>query len=89
MRIGAGVSLTDSYAALVKHYPQLTDKGALCLRAHPQRRDAGRQRGQRPLIGDTMPGLIVLGAHVRRTAKVRACCRWKTCGLHAEDDAAR
>jgi xanthine dehydrogenase small subunit len=65
LHIGAGVSLTDSYAALVKHYPQLTDMWERF--ASVPIRNAGTLGGNvanGSPIGDTMPGLIALGAHV-------------------------
>jgi xanthine dehydrogenase small subunit len=65
LRIGAGVSLTDSYAALVKHYPQLTDMWERF--ASVPIRNAGTLGGNvanGSPIGDTIPGLIALGARV-------------------------
>jgi xanthine dehydrogenase small subunit len=65
LHIGAGVSLTDSYAALVKYYPQLTDMWERF--ASVPIRNAGTLGGNvanGSPIGDTMPGLIALGAHV-------------------------
>jgi xanthine dehydrogenase small subunit len=65
LRIGAGVSLTDGYAALARHFPQLT---AVWERfASPPIRNAGTLGGNvanGSPIGDTMPGLITLGARV-------------------------
>jgi xanthine dehydrogenase small subunit len=65
LRIGAGVSLTDSYAALVKHYPQLTDMWKRF--ASVPIRNAGTLGGNvanGSPIGDALPGLIALGARV-------------------------
>src|SRR5215475_3490304 len=65
LRIGAGVSLTDSYAALVKHYPQLTDIWERF--ASVPIRNAGTLGGNvanGSPIGDALPGLIALGARV-------------------------
>ena len=65
LRIGAGVSLTDSYAALVKYYPQLTDIWERF--ASVPIRNAGTLGGNvanGSPIGDAMPGLIALGARV-------------------------
>jgi xanthine dehydrogenase small subunit len=65
LRIGAGVSLTDSYAALVKHYPQLTDMWERF--ASVPIRNAGTLGGNvanGSPIGDALPGLIALGARV-------------------------
>src|SRR5262249_46501080 len=65
LRIGAGVSLTDGYAALVKYYPQLTEIWERF--ASVPIRNAGTLGGNvanGSPIGDTMPGLIALGARV-------------------------
>jgi len=65
LRIGAAVPLADAYAALVEHWPQ--------LRAFANRfaglpvRNAGTMGGNvanGSPIGDSMPMLIALGAHV-------------------------
>lgn len=65
LRIGAGVSLTDGYAALVKYYPQLTEMWERF--ASVPIRNAGTLGGNvanGSPIGDAMPGLIALGARV-------------------------
>jgi xanthine dehydrogenase small subunit len=65
LRIGAGVSLTDSYAALVQYYPQLTDMWKRF--ASVPIRNAGTLGGNvanGSPIGDALPGLIALGARV-------------------------
>jgi xanthine dehydrogenase small subunit len=65
LHIGAGVSLTDSYAALAKHYPQLTEMWERF--ASVPIRNAGTLGGNvanGSPIGDSMPGLIALGARV-------------------------
>src|SRR5262245_39261548 len=65
LRIGAGVSLTDGYAALVKYYPQLTDMWERF--ASVSIRNAGTLGGNvanGSPIGDAMLGLIALGARV-------------------------
>jgi hypothetical protein len=75
LRIGAGVSLTDSYAALVKHYPQLTDMWERF--ASVPIRNAGTLGGNvahGSPVGDAMPGLIALGACVVPRNSERACC---------------
>lgn len=63
LEIGAGVSLTDAYEALVAHYPMLEE---LYLRfASPPIRNAGTLCGNLANgspIGDSMPILIALGA---------------------------
>jgi xanthine dehydrogenase small subunit len=74
LRIGAGVSLTDGYAALVKYYPQLTEIWERF--ASVPIRNAGTLGGNvanGSPIGDTMPGLIALGARVvlRNSARSR------------------
>jgi xanthine dehydrogenase small subunit len=74
LRIGAGVSLTDSYAALVTYYPQLTDMWERF--ASVPIRNAGTLGGNvanGSPIGDSMPSLIALGARVvlRNSAGVR------------------
>jgi xanthine dehydrogenase small subunit len=63
LRIGAGVSLTDGYAALVKHYPQLTEMWERF--ASVPIRNAGTLGGNvanGSPIGDALPGLIALSA---------------------------
>jgi xanthine dehydrogenase small subunit len=65
LRIGAGVSLTDGYATLVKHYPQLTEMWERF--ASVPIRNAGTLGGNvanGSPIGDALPGLIALGARV-------------------------
>jgi xanthine dehydrogenase small subunit len=65
LRISAGVSLTDGYAALVKYYPQLTEMWERF--ASVPIRNAGTLGGNvanGSPIGDALPGLIALGAHV-------------------------
>jgi xanthine dehydrogenase small subunit len=65
LRIGAGVSLTDGYAALVKYYPQLTEIWERF--ASVPIRNAGTLGGNvanGSPIGDALPGLIALGARV-------------------------
>src|SRR5215813_299467 len=65
LRIGAGVSLTDGYAALVQYYPQLTEMWERF--ASMPIRNAGTLGGNvanGSPIGDSMPGLIALGARV-------------------------
>jgi xanthine dehydrogenase small subunit len=74
LRIGAGVSLTDGYAALAKHYPQLTDMWERF--ASIPIRNAGTLGGNvanGSPIGDGLPGLIALGARVvlRNSARAR------------------
>ena len=65
LRIGAGVSLTDGYAALVKYYPQLTEIWERF--ASMPIRNAGTLGGNvanGSPIGDALPGLIALRARV-------------------------
>jgi xanthine dehydrogenase small subunit len=65
LRIGAGVSLTDAYATLVKHYPQLTEMWERF--ASVPIRNVGTLGGNvanGSPIGDALPGLIALGARV-------------------------
>jgi xanthine dehydrogenase small subunit len=63
LHVGAAVSLTDAFAALVVHYPQLND---LCRRfASPPIRNAGTLGGNianGSPIGDAMPVLLALGS---------------------------
>ncbi|NMF90956.1 xanthine dehydrogenase small subunit [Aromatoleum petrolei] len=65
LRIGAGVSLSDAYAALCRHYPEL---GELWDRfASPPVRNAGTLGGNianGSPIGDSMPVLIALGSRI-------------------------
>lgn len=63
VRIGAGVSLTDAYAALVRYYPEATEMWERF--ASVPIRNAGTLGGNianGSPIGDSMPWLIVLGA---------------------------
>lgn len=65
LRIGAGVSLTDAYGALAKHYPQVTEMWERF--ASVPIRNAGTLGGNvanGSPIGDSMPWLIALGARV-------------------------
>jgi xanthine dehydrogenase small subunit len=65
LRIGAGVSLTDGYAALVTYYPQWTEIWERF--ASVPIRNTGTLGGNvahGSPVGDTMPGLIALGARV-------------------------
>jgi xanthine dehydrogenase small subunit len=65
LRIGAGVSLTDGYAALVQYYPQLTEMWERF--ASVPIRNAGTLGGNvanGSPIGDALPALIALGARV-------------------------
>ena len=63
LHIGAAVSLTDAFAAIVAHYPDLEE---LCRRfASPPIRNAGTLCGNianGSPIGDSMPILLALGA---------------------------
>ncbi len=74
LEIGAAVSLEDAFAALLPHYPELTE---LCRRfASRPIRNAGTLCGNianGSPIGDSMPALIALGAKLvlRRDATVR------------------
>ncbi len=65
LEVGAGVSLTDAYAEIIKHYPQLVE---LYRRfASPPIRNAGTLGGNvanGSPIGDSMPILIALGASI-------------------------
>jgi xanthine dehydrogenase small subunit len=65
IRIGAAVTLEDAYAALARHYPELTEMWARF--ASPPIRNAGTLGGNvanGSPIGDSMPALIALGATV-------------------------
>ena len=65
LRIGAGVSLTDAYGALAKHYPQITEMWERFASAPI--RNAGTLGGNvanGSPIGDSMPWLIAVGAKV-------------------------
>jgi xanthine dehydrogenase small subunit len=71
LRIGAGVSLTDAYGALARHYPELTEMWERF--ASPPIRNAGTMGGNvanGSPIGDSMPGLIALGATVTLTNRL-------------------
>ena len=73
LRIGAGVSLTDAYRALARHYPELTEMWERF--ASPPIRNAGTMGGNvanGSPIGDSMPGLIALGATVALRNRERA-----------------
>src|SRR6185436_16221357 len=73
LRIGAGVSLTDAYAALARHYPELIEMWERF--ASPPIRNAGTMGGNvanGSPIGDSMPGLIALGATVTLRNRERA-----------------
>ncbi|MGH8780476.1 xanthine dehydrogenase small subunit [Paraburkholderia sp.] len=65
IEIGAGVTVENAYAQLAVHYPELTE---MWLRfASLPIRNAGTIGGNvanGSPIGDSMPGLIALGAHV-------------------------
>ena len=65
LHIGAAVTLTDAYAALATHYPQLTELGRRF--ASTPIRNAGTLGGNianGSPIGDSMPALIALRAEV-------------------------
>jgi xanthine dehydrogenase small subunit len=73
LHIGAGVSLTDAYGALVRHYPELAEMFERF--ASPPIRNAGTMGGNvanGSPIGDSMPGLIALGATVTLRNRERA-----------------
>jgi xanthine dehydrogenase small subunit len=65
LRIGAAVTLTDAWQAILKHYPQLTE---VVLRfASPPVCNSGTLCGNianGSPIGDSMPALMALGARV-------------------------
>lgn len=65
IRIGAGASLTDAYATLVRHYPEAAEMGERF--ASVPIRNAGTLGGNianGSPIGDSMPWLIAVGAEV-------------------------
>ncbi|WP_459619765.1 xanthine dehydrogenase small subunit [Burkholderia sp. 3C] len=65
LEIGAGVTVERAYAALAVHYPELTEMWRRF--ASLPIRNAGTLGGNvanGSPIGDSMPGLIALGAHV-------------------------
>jgi xanthine dehydrogenase small subunit len=65
LRIGAGATLTDAYRALARHYPEVDEMWERF--ASPPIRNAGTMGGNvanGSPIGDSMPGLIALGATV-------------------------
>ncbi len=65
LRIGAGATLTDAYGALARHYPEVAEMWERF--ASPPIRNAGTMGGNvanGSPIGDSMPGLIALGAVV-------------------------
>ena len=65
LRIGAGATLTDAYRALARHYPEVNEMWERF--ASPPIRNAGTMGGNvanGSPIGDSMPGLIALGATV-------------------------
>ncbi|MDE1183047.1 xanthine dehydrogenase small subunit [Paraburkholderia sp.] len=65
IEIGAGVTVEAAYAELAKHYPELTEMWQRF--ASLPIRNAGTLGGNianGSPIGDSMPGLIALGAHV-------------------------
>jgi xanthine dehydrogenase small subunit len=65
LRIGAGATLTEAYRALARHYPEIREMWERF--ASPPIRNAGTMGGNvanGSPIGDSMPGLIALGATV-------------------------
>ena len=73
LRIGAGVSLTEAYGALAKHYPQVVEMWERF--ASVPIRNAGTLGGNvanGSPIGDSMPWLIALGARVVLRNRQRA-----------------
>lgn len=65
IEIGAGVTVEAAYAELARHYPELTEMWKRF--ASPPIRNAGTLGGNvanGSPIGDSMPGLIALGARV-------------------------
>ena len=65
IRIGAGVSLTDAYAIVAKHYPQMSEMWNR-FASVPVRNSGtlGGNVANGSPIGDSMPWLIALGAQV-------------------------
>lgn len=65
IEIGAGVTVETAYAELAKHYPELTEmwKRFASLPIRNAGTIGGNIANGSP-IGDSMPGLIALGAHV-------------------------
>lgn len=65
IRIGAGVSLTDAYAAVARHFPQLQEMWNR-FASVPVRNSGtlGGNVANGSPIGDSMPWLIALGAQV-------------------------
>jgi xanthine dehydrogenase small subunit len=75
VRVGAGVSLTDGYGALLRHYPQVREMWERF--ASTPIRNAGTLGGNvanGSPIGDSMPWLIAVGARVvlRNATRVRS-----------------
>jgi xanthine dehydrogenase small subunit len=73
LRIGAAVALTDAYAAIVRHYPQMRQMWERF--ASVPVRNAGTLGGNvanGSPIGDSMPGLIALGGRVVLSNRERA-----------------
>jgi xanthine dehydrogenase small subunit len=75
LRIGAAVALSDAWAALVAAYPQLAEQARRF--ASPPVQGSGTLCGNianGSPIGDSMPALIALGAHVelRRGSNTRS-----------------
>ena len=73
LRIGAGATLTDAYRALARHYPEVNEMWERF--ASPPIRNAGTMGGNvanGSPIGDSMPGLIALGATVTLRDRVRS-----------------
>jgi xanthine dehydrogenase small subunit len=73
LRIGAGVSLTEAYGALARYYPEVKEMWERF--ASPPIRNAGTMGGNvanGSPIGDSMPGLIALGATVTLRNRERA-----------------
>jgi xanthine dehydrogenase small subunit len=65
LHIGAGATLTEAYRALARHYPEVREMWERF--ASPPIRNAGTMGGNvanGSPIGDSMPGLIALGATV-------------------------
>ena len=73
LRIGAGATLTDAYRALARHYPEVNEMWERF--ASPPIRNAGTMGGNvanGSPIGDSMPGLIALGATVTLRSRERS-----------------